>query len=182
MKRVCAVFLPFCLLVLAGCRPYVDSLKKTFRQAAVVSQSDLEEARSYLKREPVYDYLNTIGMLYLLWDTSVVKATAAALDDVAYGTGSITFLSDLARFILLMDGESSDWNFVLLHKGKTYQPKKYRPIDLSSAYKTIFGSKIMRFKKQKFELVFDVVDLVEPFTIKASNGSYRVTINWGEEE
>ncbi|HAU30542.1 MAG: hypothetical protein UV79_C0014G0003 [candidate division TM6 bacterium GW2011_GWF2_43_17] len=180
MKRVILVGAIFSLIILSGCESYICSIKHTFRQAAVVDDKDLDQARSYIRHAPVYDYLNTINDLYILWDIPAVQATAQALLDAQNNRGVVKASNQEQRFIVLMDGEQEDW-FCILRVGDTvYQPTIYRPIELSPAYQTIFGRKIMRFKKNMYEVVFAVADVAMPMTLEVANTTYRTTVTWQE--
>ncbi len=180
MKRLIAGFLVFSLIVLCGCESYVCSLKRTFRQAAVINEEDLVQARSYIRHTPVYDYLNTIDGFYFLWDTPTVQATAQALADAEHNCATVRVRVPEQRFIVLMDGEKDDWSFVLHMGDAVYQPTICRYLELSPAYKTIFGRCIMRHKKNVYELIFAAESHDGPVKLDATNTAYRVTTTWQE--
>ncbi len=178
MKRVGLFFAGWSLIILCGCETYVSSLKRTFRQAAVVCEEDLASARSWIRDEPVYDYFNTINTVSVLWDVPEVQAVRNALLNVSDNTGSVPSKDGEQRFIVLMDGDKEDWSFALHCGNVTVVPEVYRPYDLDGASKTIFGSRRMRFKKNVYELVFPVSGVEYPCRLECSNTRYRVAFIW----
>ncbi len=166
------------LLCLCGCESYICSLKQTFRQAEVVSEVDLSQARAAILSGPVYDYFNTITTLHILWVNPFVEATLQALSEVKTDVGRSPKDSKVARFIVLMDGEKDMWNFALTVQDTIYRPTEYQVFSLTAPYSTLFGKKIMRYKRNVYEIVFPVENLQKPFSISYSNGTYRQTIDW----
>lgn len=91
-----------------------------------------------------------------------------------------------------MNSEKEEWAYTLCIDGRCFSPTRVRAIDLDHGFSAIFGDEIMRYKRNAYELTFDVVDkaddgkaglrITPPFSLEVQQGNVKTTLRWGDGE
>ena len=166
------------LLMVPGCKQYVDWGKRTFNQGTQL-QDYAHDVQPFIRTVRAYDQFDTLGIFDALWVArSVRRATANMTSDkfckseqeydellareLAKNDQLITFylVSDKKSFELrdmALVGTDSDvrWSIYLEIDDMILHPLSFESIDLEPEYRTFFGPRFKSNFKQAYIVTFD---------------------------
>lgn len=180
------------LIFLSGCTKYGPWFHKQFKVAGSMADScdvrELRLARKMLRREPVYQPFSwkTVDIVYAIPMNKLVTKVHDQLlccgksdknDSAEVKSQKITKLQ--TRFYVLMDGGKLDWCYTLSVPGLgVFKASTVKTRELDRGMKGLLGEVNTQFKKNIYELYFDVVAGNRPCDLVVSNGSYTSTLSW----
>ncbi len=192
MKRL-AIFLGI-LVLFPACTRYVCWIERTFKQAELCDVCYAKEARECTRSQPVYDYLNTIDFIYVLWINAMVfKAheglMQGCLDQCEISKQGLESVASFEKeqeektcFLVLMDNEKKDWSMTLIVGDEHFAPEKIKGIELDRGYRGILGHQVTRYQRNVYEVEFNKGAVSKkPFSLQLFDGTHRVTFCWNEE-
>ncbi|MBN2267502.1 MAG: hypothetical protein JW725_04130 [Candidatus Babeliaceae bacterium] len=182
MKRFYFAYLLFFGFSLSGAHiwDYVNWVRCPFEQPCTIN-CGICDARQFVRSYHVLRQLSSIDNLHALWVSDTVREVHGCLVNRCGKAPDAEIKSNKTKtvFYVLTDLDRDAWRYVLHVCDRCYYPSSIRAITLDEGYTAIFGGDIMRFKRNNFEVVFDVaLDPEDRPAIEMTRGTIKICLSW----